>query len=497
MKRFFRWILLGTAVILASLLAVCAVVVTRALTMTSFQLAVKPVPKLEVGAGAIERLAGAIRIPTVSTADGLHSDFAALDSLHRQLESSFPKVHAKLVREVVNRHSLLFTWKGVDEAAAPVLLMAHMDVVPVESGTESSWTHGPFSGDVADGFIWGRGTLDDKVAVVAILEAVEVLLNEGFRPTKTILLAFGHDEEVGGQAGAAQIAALLKTRDTRVEYALDEGSVVTAGIVPGLAPRAALIGIAEKGYASVELSAVSPGGHSSMPPSQTAVGILAAAVAALENAPMPAALDGPAALLFDRLAPEMPFWSRVPLVNRWLFGGLIVGQLAKSPTTNAIVRTTTAATIFEGGVKDNVLPARARAVVNFRIKPGDTVDDVLAHVTNVVNDRRVEVRLVEPGSGKNPSRQSRVDSAGFKRIELTIREVMSDVIVAPSLVVAATDTRHYEELADEVYRFLPVVLGPDDTRRIHGTDERIAIESYKDCVRFYAQLLANEGRSVN
>jgi carboxypeptidase PM20D1 len=193
----------------------------------------------------------------------------------------------------------------------------------------------------------------------------------------------------------------------------------------------------------------------------------------------------------------MPFWSRVPLANRWLFGGLIVDQLSKSSTTNAILRTTTAATIFEGGVKDNVLPAHARAVVNFRIKPGDTIDDVLAHVTNAINDRRVEVRLVGPGSGKNPSRQSRVDSAGFRMIERTIREVMPDAIVAPSLVVGATDTRHYEDMADDVYRFLPMVLGPDDTRRIHGTDERIAIDSYKDCVRFYVRLLVNEGQGAN
>jgi carboxypeptidase PM20D1 len=493
MKRFVSTSLTGAALILAGVLAVVAVVVTRALTTTSVQLTVEPIPKLEVGGGAIERLAGSIRLSTVSIADGSHSDFTAL---HRHLETCFPNVHATLIRDVVNRHSLLFTWKGENESVRPVLLMAHMDVVPVETGTELSWTHGPFSGDVADGFVWGRGTLDDKVGVMAILEAVEILLNQGFRPSKTILLAFGHDEEIGGQAGAGQIAALLKTRYIRVEYAFDEGSVVTAGIVPGLAPRAALMGIAEKGYASVELSAVSPGGHSSMPPPQTAVGILAAAVTALEHRPMPAALDGPAALLFDRLAPEMPFWSRVPLANRWLFNGLIVGQLAKSPTTNAILRTTIAATIFEGGVKDNVLPAQARAVINFRIKPGDTVRDVLAHVKKVVNDRRVEVRLVEPESGKNPSRQSRVDSVAFKRIERTIREVMPDAIVAPSLVVAATDTRHYEELADEVYRFLPVVLGPDDPRRIHGTDERIAIDGYKDCVRFYVQLLVNEGRAL-
>jgi carboxypeptidase PM20D1 len=488
--------LIAAALILASLVAISAVVVIRTITARSVQVAVEPIPKLHVDDGAIERFAGAIRVPTVSRGEGSQTDFAALELLRRHLEACFPRAHATLAREVVGGQSLLYTWKGMDQSATPVLLMAHMDVVPVEPGTESSWTHGPFSGDVADGFVWGRGTLDDKVGVMAILEAVEILLKQEFRPRQMILLAFGHDEEIGGQEGAARIAALLKSRGVRVKYALDEGMVITHGVVPGLNPPAALIGIAEKGYASVELTAVSPGGHSSMPPPQTAAGIVAAAVAALESHPMPAALDGPMAQMFDRLAPEMPFWRRLPLWNRWLFDALIVGQLESLPTTNATLRTTTAATIIEAGVKDNVLPARARAVVNFRIKPGETVKDVLAHVTKVVNDRRVEIRLVEPGSGQDPSPQSKTTSWGFRTIERTIRQVMPEAVVAPALVVGATDTRHYQALADDVYRFLPFVLRPDDMARIHGTDERISVEGYANCVRFYVQLLVNESRAV-
>ena len=373
--------------------------------------------------------------------------------MRRYLEESFPRVHTALAREIVNGHSLLFTWNGEDGAANPVLLMGHMDVVPVEPGTETLWSHGPFSGDVADGFVWGRGTLDDKVSVMAILEAVEILVEKGFRPRQTILLAFGHDEEIGGTAGAGRDRQLLKSRGIRVGVCARRGLGDHRGNHPRTEARAALIGIAEKGSASVELVAVSPGGHSSMPPPQTAAGIIAAAVAALETHPMPAAIDGPTARLFDCLAPEMPFGSRLALLNRWIFGGLIVRQLEKSPTTNATLRTTTAATIIEAGVKDNVLPAKARAVVNFRIKPGNTVQDVLAHVTRVVNDRRVTIRLLEPELVKGPSRESATGSVGYKTIERTIRQVMPDAVVAPSLVVAATDTRHSEDLADDVYRF--------------------------------------------
>ena len=491
MKRLVRTGLFVVALSMACAMAVGSIVVGRALTAKSVQVTVEPGAQIDVDDGAIARLAGAIRIPTISRDDGPGSDFTALTALRNYLETSFTKVHATLTREIVNEHSLLLTWKGADASARPIVLMGHMDVVPVEPGTEASWTHGPFSGDVAEGFVWGRGTLDDKVGVLAILEAAEILLNQGFRPRQTMLLAFGHDEEIGGQAGAAMIAELLKSRGTRVEYVLDEGSAITDGIVPGLEPPAALIGIAEKGHVSVELTAVSSGGHSSMPPGQTAVGIVAAAVTALEKHPMPAAMDGPSAGLFERLGPEMTLPMKLVFVNRWLFDRLITGRLEASPTTNAIVRTTTAATIFEGGVKENVLPARARAVVNFRIKPGDTIDGVVNHVTSVVNDPRVKIRLLEPELATNPSPTSSTATDGYKTIERTIRQVIPAAVVAPSLVVGMTDSRHYQELADDVYRFLPFVLEPEDPGRIHGTNERIAVERYKNCVRFYVQMLIN------
>jgi len=485
--------LVAAAVILASLVAV---VMIRTLGWRSATIAVDPIPRIEIDDGALERFAAAIRLPTVSRPDSPESDFAAFDALHRHLTTSFPKLHETLSREVIGGHSLLYTWKGQDHSAKPVLLLAHMDVVPVEPGTEPDWSHGPFSGAIDEGFIWGRGTLDDKVGVLAILEAVEGLLRQGFQPKQTVLLAFGHDEEIGGAAGAARIASLLKSRGVRVKFALDEGSVITEGIVPGLKQPAALIGIAEKGYASLELSAVSSGGHSSMPPPQTAIGIVAAAVDAVENHPMPAALDGPAALLFDRLGPEMPFSTKMALANRWLFDGLIVRQLTGSPPTNAVVRTTAAATMFAGGVKDNVLPAKARAVINFRIKPGDSVESIMAHVEKVVGDPRLKIRLLSPEAVRAPLTVSSITSPGFATIERTIRQVIPGTLVAPSLVVASTDSRLYQDLADDVYRFQPFVIGPDDTKRLHGTNERIAVETYRNCVRFYVQLLINESEAM-
>ena len=481
----------GTAAILAGVLLV------RTLTWRSAQLVVAPVAKIEVADAAIERLAGSVRLATVSRSDAPESSSAALDALKQHLAACFPKVHATLHREIVGGHSLLFTWTGTGPAEEAVLLAAHMDVVPVEPGTDANWHRPPFSGDVADGFIWGRGTLDDKLSVMAILEAVEMLVAQGYQPRTSLLLAFGHDEEIGGRNGAAQIAALLKTRGTRLSYVLDEGSVITVGIVPGIKRPVALVGVAEKGFASIELSAVSPGGHSSMPPPQTAIGIVAAAVKAVEDNPMPAELAGPAALLFDRLGPEMPLLLRLPLANRWLFGRLIESRLAAAPTTNALIRTTAAATIFQAGIKENVLPERARAVVNFRIKPADSVDAVLAHVKHVVNDARVQINPLDPAAAISASPESSTNSRGFTTIERTIRQVFPDAFVAPSLVVAGTDSRHYQSLARDVYRFTPMVLGQSDLARLHGTNERISVEGYRDCVRFYVQLLINESKVMN
>jgi carboxypeptidase PM20D1 len=344
--------------------------------------------------GAAERLAGAVRFRTVSHEDPAAFDAAAFAGLHAYLEASFPRVHETLRREIVSRHSLLYTWSGSDPSLRPILLMGHLDVVPVEPGQEERWQHDPFGGEIAGGFIWGRGVIDNKSAIVGTLEAVEMLLAEGFRPARTVYLAYGHDEEVGGVRGAKEIAALLAARGVELEMVLDEGGVIGDRLFPGIDAPVALVGVAEKGFLSVELSARSAGGHSSLPPPQSTIGILAAAIARLEEHPMPARIEGATGELFEHIAPAFPLVRRALFANLWLTRGLVTRTLARSPTTNAMVRTTMAATIFQAGSKDNVLPGLARAVLNFRILPGDGVQAVLAHVRRVVADERVEVRAV-------------------------------------------------------------------------------------------------------
>ncbi len=481
MKRVGK--LLGLA-----LLGVLAVCVVRAVRVESRAFEAGPEVVIELDAAAATgRLSKALQCATVSDADPARTAHAELERLARHLEASFPRTFA-LPHEKIGAHALLFSWRGSDDAAAPVMLMAHQDVVPVEAGTERAWTHPPFQGVVEGGFVWGRGALDDKGALLAILEATEALLARGFRPRATVYLAFGADEEVGGHDGAVRIVEALRARGVKLGWVLDEGTPVSDGIVTIAQRPVALVATAEKGYVSLELVARARGGHSSMPPDTTAVGRVARAVARIEERPMPATLAGPTGELLDALAPELPAGLRFLVANRWLFDPLVLRGLLRTPQTAAGVRTTLAATMFHAGVKDNVLPQEARAVVNARVHPTQRVEDVVAHVRRAIDDAEVEVKAL-PGLASEPSPVSRSDGPGFVAIARAIRRVFPEAAIAPALMVGASDARHTAPIAADAYRFGPWKIGPGDLPRVHGTDERISIEGYLRGVRFYAQLL--------
>ncbi|MBI4527792.1 MAG: M20 family peptidase [Deltaproteobacteria bacterium] len=473
----------------AVVFCIAIAVVLRTAMLGSKQIQPAPIDPIDLDAARVtEKLSRSIQYRTVSSPNPEQFDGEFL-GLRRYLEDAFRRVHSSLTREIIGKHSLLFTWKGQDENLRPVLLMGHTDVVPVEPGTENQWIHPPFSGYTDGGYVWGRGALDDKITVIASLEAIESLLAESFRPRRTILLAFGHDEEAGGAQGAAQIGALLESRGIQLDYVLDEGGVITRQIVPGISSPVALIAVSEKGYASFELVAESQGGHSSMPPAQTSVGILSAAISRLETVPFPAILTRSVTSLYDYVGPEMPFHQRMVFANLWLFGPVLKQKLASSPATNAMIRTTMAATMFSAGAKENLLPAKARAVVNVRILPGETFDGTLQQLRRKINDPRIRIAPFGPIS--EPSSETDVSARGFQLLHRTIRQVQPDAIVAPSLLVGATDSRHMAKLSRETYRFLPIELTSDDLRRYHGIDERVSIENLGRAVRFYVQLIRN------
>ncbi len=490
MRRLLKIVRNILLLIIACIVVLAVVLLFNVMARGSRQMQVAAVPRASVDAeGAAKRLSEAIRFQTISNFLNPEQDAEALRDLKAHIEARFPAFHAAAKREVIGQHSLLYTWEGSDPKAQPIALLAHQDVVPVAPGTEKDWQQKPFDGAIADGFIWGRGSWDDKGNLYAMLEAAEQMAKDGFRPKRTIYFAFGHDEEVAGIRGAKAIAAALAARGVRLEFVLDEGLLIAEGIMKGLDKPAALIGLAEKGYATLVLTAHATPGHSSMPPRQTAIGMMSAALARLEDHRLPMHVRGAVAEMFDTLAPEMSGMNRVVLSNLWLFKPLLLREFAKSGPTEAMVRTTTALTIFNAGDKDNVLPGNAEATVNFRLLPGDTQASVTDHVRTTISNEKISIAPF-PGN-TDPPPVTGTAGRSYAALNRTIREVFPDVVVAPGLMVAATDSRHYAEIADNIFRFSPVRANSEDLKRFHGTNERLSIEGYADMIRFYRRLIEN------
>jgi carboxypeptidase PM20D1 len=478
-------------VLAALVLLLVAAVAFNTLRQASRQLDVPPAPAVAIDEKAVaETLSGAVRFATIAERDNPDASAAEFLKLHEWLAQRFPRVHATLKLEKVSNYSLLYTWPGSDAQAKPIALLAHQDVVPIAPGTEPQWQAPPFSGEIRDGFVWGRGAWDDKGNLVAQLAAVEQLLAEGFKPRQTVYLAYGHDEEIGGVRGASAIVKLLQQRGVKLDFVIDEGLLITEGIMPGLSKPAALVGVAEKGYLSVVLTANAKPGHSSFPPpaGTSAIGLTSTALARLDHEQFPASISGVAREMFETIAPEMQGFGRVALSNLWLFGPVVKKQLENNPSTNAMVRTTTALTIVNAGNKDNVIPGVAQATVNFRMLPGDSVQDVMRHVQDKAGPG-IEVKQL--GTGAEPSRVTDTASASYQLINRTVRSLFPETIVAPGLMIAATDSHLYEPIAEHVYRFSPVRAKPEDLSRFHGTNERIATANLAELVRFYAHLVRN------
>ncbi|MBE7941073.1 MULTISPECIES: M20 family peptidase [Ramlibacter] len=482
--------------LLAVLLLLAAVLAANTFRQGSRQLSAPPAPHLAMDEQALaQTLGGAIRQQTIAspTDPQLHAE--QFQQLQAWLAERFPRVHRSLQREVMaDGLTLLYTWKGSDPAAKPIALMAHQDVVPIAPGTEVRWQVDPFSGAVQDGFVWGRGAWDDKGNLIAQMQAIELLLASGFQPRQTVYLVCGADEEIGGR-GAQQVAQRLRERKVRLDFVIDEGLLITEGVMPGLSRPVALVGVAEKGYLTVHLKVETDPGHSSMPSARGtgAISVMSAALRRLDDQQMPAAVRGVAREMFETVAPEMGGLQRVALSNLWLFGPLVQAQLEKAPSTNAMLRTTTALTGVQAGSRANVLPGLAEATVNFRLLPGDTRDAVLQHVRQVAGER-VELQPAPGSSDASPV--SPTASTSYQLVSRTLRSLFPDTVVAPGLMVGATDSRHLADISDHIYRFSPVRAKPEDLARFHGTNERIAVQNLVELVRFYHLLLTNANASV-
>ncbi|WP_430458306.1 M20 family peptidase [Rheinheimera sp.] len=479
------------------LLLLVAVLAVRTLSFTP--VATTPVNPVTLNvdvASVSQHLSEAIRFQTISYDNSAKRDVAKFRQFIQWVQQTYPLLQQQLELTPVNELTLLYRWKGQDSNKAAVLLSAHYDVVPVTPGTEKLWQQAPFSGAIADGFVWGRGAMDDKGAAVSMLEAITLLLQQGFQPPHDVYLALTHDEEIGSSEGAAAVSALLQQRQVNLAWSLDEGSFVLRQMVPGVAADVASINVAEKGFLNLQLTVQSPGGHSSMPPAQTAVSILALALTRLTDQPVAGGIDGLTADFYDQLGPHMAWLQRMLLANRWLFGPLLEHELSKIPTANAMLRTTTAPTMLTGSIKANVLPQQASAIVNFRLHPRDSIDAVLAHASKVIADPRVELSVVQ---GMAASRVSDQQAIGFARIGDAARRAYAapagtattDLIVVSGLTIGGTDSRMYEAVAKDSYRFNPMLLTSAELGGFHGNNERISQDNLHKAVLFYHTLLGS------
>jgi carboxypeptidase PM20D1 len=435
------------------------------------------------------RIGEAVRFPTVIT-DGGPADSSAFVRLHDWLEATYPGAHEVTKREVVSDLSLVYRWPGLGRCPA-IGFVSHLDVVPVEDDTREDWTHPPFDGVVADGFVWGRGAIDTKDNLVYIMEAVERLASRGFEPACDVYLLFGHDEETGGESGAGVIARALTARGVRFAWLLDEGAGLGADWSGRTVPPEARVSVSHQGHATLRLTARAEGGHTASGVESTAVSRLAAAVAALEDAPMSGGLEGVAREGLVRQAAGGPLHHRVMAANLWLFRPLAERILAARPGTRGKLRTTMAPTVIEGGFKVNALPQRATALVSARLHFRDAPEDALAHVRRVAAPFDVEVELVDPTFEARPPTSA--DHPAFLELEAVLRQVHGPMRVVPEFMTGGTDARHYAGIADAMLNYDGTMWGPEASRGLHGTDERLLTKYLPQAVLLHELLIERHG----
>ena len=477
--------LLGLMVVVAGVVAVRTATFRAPAAFDPESIALADAPPLDTRTAA-RHLAEAVRFRTISHQDAAENDWTEWSRFHAWLEATYPAAHVAMNREIVAGHTLVYTWPGRDARRPPIVLPAHHDVVPVTPGSETDWRHPPFEGVIADEAIWGRGSVDDKGSLVALFEAVEALLATGFQPGRTVIIVSGHDEEAGG-SGALAAADLLKSRGVVAEFVLDEGLAVVADY-PLLGRPVALVGIAEKGYGTLRITAPAKGGHSSAPPPATGVEVLASAVLAITGNPFPMRFEGPAAEMLRTLAPEAGLGARAAIANSWLFAPLLVRQIAATPAGAAGLHTTIAPTMLRGSPKENVLPQDAAAWINYRISPGHSSAAVLDHARRATDGLDVTIEWERPPY--EPAPVSSASSAGYRIIAALASEGGS-LPVAPGLVTAYTDSRSFTAVATDIYRFQPIVASMREFEMIHGTNEHLTFDNLERMTGFYARLIAS------
>ena len=433
---------------------------------------------------AIKHMTEAIQIATETPNDAFEYDSAVFYSYRKLIEKNYPLVHQQLSRTVIDSFNYIYKWQGTDTTKLPMVLMAHYDVVPVEASAIKLWHAKPYGGEVKDNYIWGRGVLDDKSSMISLLEATEAQLKAGFIPSQTIYLCFGADEESNGR-GAAAMVKYFESKKQRFDMVVDEGGEISTEDNKNIRQPIASVGVGEKGYVTLVLSVQRAGGHSSIPEKSSSIGILSKALHTIEENQIPTRITPPIKAYLERISSyNTNFFEKMQLSNLWLFEKWVLHNMTQNRSSNALVRTTLVPTVVNSGVRDNVIPTFATAMVNSRILPGETPNSVKAYVEKIVNDTNVKISIY-PNYETMPSTTTEINSAAFKRVESAIHAVVKDVLVAPMLMVGATDSRNYRTLSDGVINFTPLT----DAKGYHGIDERMLISDYEKCFNYYTFLI--------
>lgn len=432
---------------------------------------------------SIKHLSQAIQIKTISNANPDSIDVTEFLKFQSFLDTSYPLINHVLDKTIINDYSCIYRWKGKNSSLNPFLFLAHLDIVPVENSSLTLWNVAPFGGTIKDNAVWGRGAIDDKGSLIAIMEATEHLLHQQYQPERDIYLCFGHDEELGGEKGAKEIVKWFEQKNIHPALVMDEGGIITKDNFKELNRPIALLGVTEKGHVSYKLSVEVRGGHSSMPEKETAIDILSKALVKIREKQMPVHITLPTNIMLEKIGPGLGFATRMALANRWLFEGMLASTFEKKNTTNASIHTTIVPTIISSGIKENVIPSVAEATVNSRIMPGETSVDVYEFIKKQINDTRVKITKLPFSS--EPGKLTPMDGEAYKLEESTVYKLLDDVVVTPFLMIGATDGRYYNRISDAVIRFIPAI----DPHGFHGIDERMTFKDFGRMIFFYELMM--------
>ncbi len=428
-----------------------------------------------------------LAIPTITPDENYQADWKKFTDYQKLVAKLYPRLSEVLDLKIFD-HTPLYRWKGKSSESA-VVLLAHYDVVPA---TDEGWLRAPFvpviEGEGAEAVLYARGTMDNKGAQVGILEAVESLVADGFIPQTDIYLAFGHDEESFGR-GAQAVVKHLKEAGVNVRMVLDEGGAVAEEGFSGVNKPVAVIGVAERGLMTIKLTIEQQGGHASTPPKSTTTDRISKAILEINKHPMPAGLPKPVEDMVKKLgAAAGSGVLKIAAKGLPITRQLIISALAKSTNESAaMIRTTIVCTMINAGLAHNALAEKAEAVLNVRLNPGDTGDDVLTHLRKVINDKGVKIEEINRSEA---SVISSTTSKDWRTLESTVAEVFPEAIVTPYLVVGATDSRFFSEICDAVYRFSPLILSAEERATMHAKNEQVRVEHWLRAVEFFKTFIS-------